>query len=50
MNIKLDHLHIKPHGIKTIRSKHQLRAEFDNLGHLAAGIRVILKAHPLIFF
>ena len=35
MNIKLDHMHIEPHGIKTI-SKHQLRAEFGNLGHLEA--------------
>ena len=37
MNIKLDHLHIEPHGIMTM-SKHQLRAEFGNLGHLAAAI------------
>ena len=28
-------MHIEPHGIKTI-SKHQLRAEFGNLGHLEA--------------
>ena len=37
MNIKLDHLHIEPHDIRTM-SKHQLRAEFGNLGHLAAAI------------
>ena len=49
MNIKLDHMHIEPHGIRTM-SKHQLRAEFGNLGHLAAAIRVIFKAYPLIFF
>ena len=30
-------------------SKHQLRAEFGNLGHLAAAIAVILKAYILIF-
>ena len=29
MNIKLDHMHIEPHGIRTM-SKHQLRAEFGN--------------------
>ena len=49
MNIKLDHMHIEPQCIRTM-SKHQLRAEFGNLGHLAAAIRVILKAYPLIFF
>ena len=37
MNIKLDHMHNGPHGIRTM-SKHQLRAQFGNLGHLAAGI------------
>ena len=37
MNIKLDHLHIEPHGIRTM-SKHQLRAELGKLGHLAATI------------
>ena len=38
MNIKLDHMHIEPQGIRTIMSKHQLRAEFGNLGRLAAAI------------
>ena len=42
-------MHIEPHGIRTM-SKHQLRAEFDYLGHLAAVICVILKTYPLIFF
>ena len=37
MTIKLDHMHIEPHGIRTM-SKHLLRAEFGNLGHLAAAI------------
>ena len=41
-------MHIEPHGIRTM-SKDQLRAKFGNLGHLAAAIRVILKAYPLIF-
>ena len=36
LNIKLDHMHIELHGIRTM-SKHQLRAGFGNLGHLAAG-------------
>ena len=45
MNIKLDHMHIGPHGIRAM-STHQLRAKFGNLGHLVA---VILKAYPLIF-
>ena len=49
MNIKLDNMHIEPHGIRTM-SMHQLRAEIDKLGHLAAAIGVILKAYPLIFF
>ena len=49
MHIKLDHMHIEPHGIRTL-SKHQLRAELGILGHLAAAISVILKAYPLIFF
>ena len=31
MNIKLDHMHIEPHGIRTM-SKHQLRAELVNKG------------------
>ena len=30
-------MHIDPQGIRTM-SKHQLRAEFGNLGHLAAVI------------
>ena len=30
-------MHIEPHGIRTM-SKHQLRAEFGHLGHLAAAI------------
>ena len=42
-------MHIEPHSIRTM-SKYQLRAEFDNLGHLAAAIWVILKTYPLIFF
>ena len=29
MNIKLDHMHIEPQGIRTM-SKHQFRAEFGN--------------------
>ena len=37
MNTKLDHMHIDPHGIRT-KSKHQLRPEFGNLGHLVAEI------------
>ena len=37
MNIKLDHMYIEPQGIRTM-SKHQLKAEFGNLGHLAAAI------------
>ena len=37
MNIKLDHMHIEPYGLKTM-SKHQLRSEFGNLEHLAAAI------------
>ena len=37
MIIKLDHKHIEPHGIRTM-SKHQLRAELGNLGHLAAAM------------
>ena len=43
-------LHIEPQGIRTM-SKHQLRAELGKLRHLAvaAVIRVILKAYPLIF-
>ena len=49
MHIKLDHMHIEPHGIRTM-SKYQLRAELGKLGDLAAAIRVILKAFPLIFF
>ena len=49
MNIKLDHVHIEQHGMNTM-SKHQLRAEFGNLEHLAAAIRVFLKAYSLIFF
>ena len=49
MHIKLDHMHIEPHGKRTM-SKHQLRAELGKLGHLAAAIWVILKAYPLIFF
>ena len=49
MNIKSEHMHIEPHGIRTM-SKHQLRAEFGNLGHLAAAIWVILKAYPFIYF
>ena len=48
MNIKLDHVHIEPHGIRTM-SKHQLRAHFGNLGHLAAAMLVILKVNSLIF-
>ena len=35
--MKLDHMHIEPHGIRTM-SKHQLRAEFGSLGHLAAAV------------
>ena len=30
-------MHIEPHGIRTM-SKHQFRAEFGYLGHLAAAI------------
>ena len=37
MNIKLDQMHIEPHGIRSM-SKHQLRAKLGNLGHLAAAI------------
>ena len=37
MNIKLDHVHIEPHGIRTM-SKHQSRAELGKLWHLAAAI------------
>ena len=37
MHITLDHMHIEPHGIRTM-SKHQLRAELGKLGHLAAAI------------
>ena len=37
MHIKLDHMHIEPHGIRTM-SKHQLRAELGKLGDLAADI------------
>ena len=37
MNIKLDHMHIEPHGIR-IMSKHQLRAKLGKLGHLATAI------------
>ena len=46
--LKLDHMHMEPHGIRTM-SKHQLSAQFGYLGHLAAAIRVILKIYPLIF-
>ena len=37
MKIKSDHMHIEPHGIWT-KSKHQLRAKFGNLRHLAHAI------------
>ena len=37
MNIKLDQIHIEPHGIRTM-SRHQIRAEFGYLGHLEAAI------------
>ena len=37
MHIKLDHMHIEPHGIRTMY-KHQLRAGLGKLGHLAAAI------------
>ena len=37
MIIKLSHMQIEPHGIRTV-SMHQLRAELCNLGHLAAAM------------
>ena len=37
MNIKLDHMHIELHGIRTM-SKHKLRAKYGKLGHLEAAI------------